>query len=160
MSAPRLECFGPLRLFGLMREQNPAIDPMHTTRGLAAQWSDFIARLDRPVSPSRCLAIHEGMQDGETHFRHFTGTYGDGVLPAGLTEYALPELTYAVFSYEGHVSGLRAFTHSAFVNGLPGAGLSLLPREAGAPEFIERYLESFDPVTRQGGIEILIPVRD
>jgi AraC family transcriptional regulator len=75
-------------------------------------------------------------------------------IPAGLAGLRIPERRYAVFSHRDHVSRIRGAFHTIFNKWLPNSGYEL----AAAPVF-ERYLETFDPHTGIGGIEIWVPVK-
>lgn len=158
MAVSRLEAVGPIRLVGLMRQQNPTLDPEGTTRGLTKQWRDFITSWHEPTAPTDNLGVHIRMADGATRFDYFSGTRCMLPAPDGFQELLLPAMTCAVFGYEGHVVGLRAFVQKVFAKLLPDAGLTLLPHTIDAPELIERYRANFDVATSSGGIEILVPV--
>jgi len=160
MQTPRLERIGPLRLVGLMRRQNPALDAEDTARQLVQQWHDYITQRLEPVSTRDRLGVHLRMADGETHFDYFSGIHSDALVPQGFGELLFPAMLCAVFPYQGNVAGLRRFVHTVFANKLPIAGLSLMPDSARTPEFIERYGLDFDPETSSGGLEILVPVQE
>jgi len=76
-------------------------------------------------------------------------------LPREFSRVRIPEQRYAVFSHSEHISTIRR-THAAIWNHfLPASGLKV----ADAPNF-ERYDETFDPATGNGGLEIWVPVKD
>ncbi len=75
-------------------------------------------------------------------------------LPAELARVRLPVATYAVFAHREHVSTIRSTWLAIWSSWLPGSGLEAVD----APSF-ERYPETFDPETGNGGFEIWIPVR-
>lgn len=74
-------------------------------------------------------------------------------VPAELTRLRIPEHRYAVFFHVGHVSLIKQTWMGIFNKWLPASGY----KASGGPEF-ERYTESFEPATGNGGVEIWIPV--
>jgi AraC family transcriptional regulator len=76
-------------------------------------------------------------------------------LPRGLGRIRIPEQRYAVFTHSDHVASIRRTVNTIWNQWLPASGL----KAADAPNF-ERYDETFDPVTGNGGFEIWVPVRE
>jgi AraC family transcriptional regulator len=74
-------------------------------------------------------------------------------LPKELTRVRIPEQRYAVFAHREHISGIRRTWKTIWNKWLPQSGYSVTD----APTF-ERYGESFDPLTGNGGLEIWIPL--
>ncbi len=72
---------------------------------------------------------------------------------AELSTLRIPEQKYAVFFHAGHVSTIRQTWMTIFDKWLPESGY----KASGGPEF-ERYGETFEPATGEGGLEIWIPV--
>lgn len=156
MQTPRLERFGPHRLIGVVRHYCAIQDIQILYSAMHSQWDEFL-RLHPPSSVDG-FGVCGHMPDGVTHIEYFCGIPFEGALPAGFSELFLPPMLCAVFHFDGHAGQLNAFVHEIFRHRLPAAGLSLLPAQVGAPEFIERYFESFSGATLDGGIEVLIPV--
>jgi AraC family transcriptional regulator len=76
-------------------------------------------------------------------------------LPKGLRQWRIPAQHYAVFRHDAHVSTVGQ-TYSAIWNEwLPANG-----RRAADGPTIERHLETFDPRTGLGGVEIWIALED
>lgn len=65
----------------------------------------------------------------------------------------LPEQLYAVFHHDNHVSEIKATCVSIWRDWLPNSG-----REPADSPFFERYTETFNPETGNGGIEIWLPI--
>lgn len=76
-------------------------------------------------------------------------------LPADLGRVRILAQTYAVFTHQGHISGLQATWNSIWNEWLPASGY--LP--ADVPDF-EIYDDRFDPKTGLGLIEIWFPIID
>lgn len=73
--------------------------------------------------------------------------------PEGLMTFSTPAHTYAVFTHDGHVSGVSDTWRHIYDRWLPASGL----RMAHAASF-ERMDERFDGATGNGIVEIWIPV--
>ncbi|MEY9879309.1 GyrI-like domain-containing protein [Bradyrhizobium sp. USDA 329] len=76
-------------------------------------------------------------------------------LPRRFGRIRIPEQRYAVFTHTEHVASIRRTVNTIWNQWLPASGL----RAADAPNF-ERYDETFDPATGNGGFEIWLPVRE
>ena len=76
-------------------------------------------------------------------------------LPREFGRVRIPEARYAVFTHSDHISTIRRTVNTIWNHWLPASGLKI----AEAPNF-ERYDESFDPATGNGGLEIWVPVRE
>lgn len=76
-------------------------------------------------------------------------------LPRRFGRIRIPEQRYAVFTHSEHISSIRRTVSAIWNQWLPASGL----KAADAPNF-ERYDETFDPVTGNGGLEIWLPVRE
>ena len=75
-------------------------------------------------------------------------------LPRQFMRVRIPEQKYAVFTHRKHVSTIRRTVNTIWNHWLPSSGFQM----ADAPNF-ERYDETFDPTTGNGGFEIWIPVK-
>ncbi|MGX4769881.1 GyrI-like domain-containing protein [Bradyrhizobium guangdongense] len=76
-------------------------------------------------------------------------------LPRRFGRIRISEQRYAVFTHSEHISSIRRTVSAIWNQWLPASGLNA----ADAPNF-ERYDETFDPVTGNGGLEIWLPVRE
>jgi AraC family transcriptional regulator len=74
-------------------------------------------------------------------------------LPRDFSRIRIPEQRYAVFAHAGHVSTIRRTISSIWNSWLPSSGYKV----ADAPTF-ERYDQTFDPATGNGGFEIWVPI--
>jgi AraC family transcriptional regulator len=76
-------------------------------------------------------------------------------LPREFARVRIPEQRYAIFAHKDHISSIRRTVNTIWNHWLPNSGLKM----ADAPTF-ERYDESFDPQTGNGGLEIWVPVKE
>lgn len=159
MPSPRIEKLGPLRLVGVMRQHHAAQDNNGIFLALRAQWNDYIMRRAEASTLQNNFGVFGCMADGATHFDYFCGAPSEAPLPAGFVALQLPVMRCAVFEYAEPIADLRNFVRKVFMQELPTARLSLLPRDVGAPEFVERYWDDFDHSIAVGGLDLLVPVQ-
>jgi AraC family transcriptional regulator len=76
-----------------------------------------------------------------------------------LSHASIPAQKYAVFPHREHVSKLPDTVRAIKREWLPASGLQPAPARGGAPDFFERYGESFDPRTGYGDVEVWIPIK-
>jgi AraC family transcriptional regulator len=152
LKAPHLERRKAILIAGLSERYNNA-----TSSGIPAQWQRFgpyigniPGQVDRRAYGVRCNL------DDECSLDYICGVEVSSLssIPEGLTGLRIPEQNYAVFTHEGHVSGIRSTWHTIFSQWFPSSGYEVVD----APDF-ELYGEEFDPRTGMGGTEIWIPVR-
>lgn len=74
-------------------------------------------------------------------------------LPKDFVQVDIPARRYAVFTWRGHISAIHTMCNTIWNKWLPESG----ERHAAAPDF-EKYGQSFDPATGNGGFEIWVPV--
>jgi AraC family transcriptional regulator len=74
-------------------------------------------------------------------------------LPREFGRVRIPAQRYAVFTHNDHISTIRRTINTIWNHWLPQSGFKV----ADAPTF-ERYDETFDPVTGNGGLEIWVPI--
>jgi len=74
-------------------------------------------------------------------------------LPRAFGRVRIPAQRYAVFSHTDHISAIRRTVNTIWNHWLPNSTFKM----ADAPTF-ERYDETFDPVTGNGGLEIWVPL--
>jgi AraC family transcriptional regulator len=93
--------------------------------------------------------VLNGDDEGSTDYLTAVEVAEFGDLPAELSRLRLAPRRYAVFSRGGHISEIRSVWRTIWGEWVPSSGEKL----ADAPVF-ERYPESFDPQTGNGGFEI------
>jgi AraC family transcriptional regulator len=74
-------------------------------------------------------------------------------LPREFARVRIAAQKYAVFTHTEHISAIRRTVNSIWNHWLPQSGFKM----ADAPNF-ERYDETFDPKTGNGGLEIWVPI--
>lgn len=161
---PFVERFGPLVLAGTQRHHRLPRDPLDLYREVASQWRELaeVAHNIPSLPPRKGYGVAKRMPDGADHFEYFCGFVipGKARAPQGFDCLEIPAIRCAIFPHREHVSLLRRTVEIAIGTGLPLAGLEPADEASGAPEFIQRYHEAFDPETGFGGMDVLIPVRD
>ena len=126
------------------------------TQGIPGQWQRFMqhyADIPDKLQPIP-LGISANMDD-DGNFEYMAAVEVSKVsdLPEGLQQWRIPAQHYAVFRHDAHASTIGQTYSSIFNAWLPAHGC----RAADGPT-IERHLESFDPRTGLGGVDIWIPL--
>ncbi len=159
LEKPRIQEVGPTRLTGLMGDFTPA-----TMREIAALWPRFVEqlRLARLSGVGGKVSYGAGFHcfDGSPTYQYlcavevsdFTG------VPAGWARVDVPRRRYAVFTHREHVSRLGEAIEAIHRSWLPGSG-HVAALGGGAPDFLERYGEGFDPAAGTGDLEVWFPIR-
>jgi AraC family transcriptional regulator len=153
LKPPRFETGKPLLVAG--------IGERYSCEGGAAipgQWQQFHHSLDR--IPARVGKVAYGVccnGDDAGNFDYIAGAevadFSD--LPREFAHVRIPAQKYAVFTHAEHISTIRRTVNTIWNHWLPASGM----KAADAPSF-ERYDETFDPSTGNGGLEIWVPVRE
>ena len=152
LKTPRFVSGAAMHVVGLSQ-----FHPFGDAQGIAAQWRTFMASYSRipAKKPGIPISVIINMDD-DGNFKYVCAAEVASVakIPDGLISLDVPAQNYAVFTHDEHVSTIGA-TYSAVWNEwfksndyVPADGPSL-----------ERHLESFDPATGLGGVEIWIPVK-
>jgi AraC family transcriptional regulator len=128
-----------------------------TTQGIPGQWQRFMQHYDD--IPDKLQPIPLGISadmDDEGNFQYMAAVQVSKVsdLPEGLRQWRIPPQHYAVFRHDAHVSSIGQTYSAIFNEWLPAHG-----RRAADGPTIERHLESFDPRTGLGGVEVWIPLQ-
>lgn len=124
---------------------------------IPAQWQRFAPLIGK--TPGQIGHVTYGVctgNDDKRSFEYLTGVeVADAAkLDASLTVIRLPARRYAVFTHTGNVSTLSVTLDRIWQQWSRQNG----QRIEKAP-FFERYGESFDPKTGNGGVEIWIPLK-
>lgn len=126
--------------------------------GIPNQWQRFHQRV--ADIPDRVGQVAYGVccnGDDSGNFDYIAGVevsdFSD--LPREFGRVRIPAARYAVFAHDEHISTIRRTVNTIWNQWLPASGLKV----ADAPNF-ERYDQSFDPLTGNGGLQIWIPVRE
>jgi len=153
LEPPRFVSSPPTLVVGLAERHS-----FGATQGIPGQWQSFMkhyAEIPGKVQPIP-LGVSTNMDD-DGNFEYITAVevFKVSDLPKGLSQFRIPAQHYAVFRHSGHVSTLGE-TYSAIWNDwLPAHS-----RKAADGPSLERQLESFDPRTGLGGVEIWIPLEN
>jgi AraC family transcriptional regulator len=150
---PRFVSGDPMLVVGLVERHS-----FGATQGIPGQWQRFMqhyADIPDKVQPIP-LGISANMDDdGNFEYMAAVEVSKASDLPKGLQQWRIPAQHYAVFRHDAHVSTIGR-TYSAIFNAwLPAHG-----RRAANGPTIEHHLETFDPRTGLGGVDIWIPLEN
>ena len=152
LQAPRFETGRPFLVAGIGERYS-----CESSAAIPGQWQRFHQSVDH--IPGRIGKVAYGVccnADDAGNFDYIAGVevsdFSD--LPREFTGIRIPAQKYAVFSHRDHISGIRRTVNTIWNHWLPSSGL----KAADAPNF-ERYDETFDSSTGNGGLEIWIPVK-
>lgn len=150
LEPPRMEK-APERVFaGLSRNYT-----METRADISRLWDKFAPSIGNVPSQVAKAAYGLASNEADGSFDYMAGVEVKDTsrLPSGFTSIRVPEQVYAVFTHRKHVSEIAKTLEAIFGKWLPNSGF-----KSGASPCIEKYGESFDPISGLGGIEIWVPV--
>jgi AraC family transcriptional regulator len=129
--------------------------PFEEVGGIPDQWQSFapnIARVSSVERPTTYGVIYNGT---DSSFDYLSGVelLKGADSPDNLVQLDLVPQDYLVFTHNGHVAALRDTCDAIWSDWLPSSSQSIVE----APWF-ERYGESFNPQTGEGGLEVWIPI--
>lgn len=130
---------------------------MFVARGsIPFQWQRFAPHIGKvPGQVGKdCYGVCSSIKSN-SGFDYLSGVEVSGTagLPSEFSTVKLPEIRYAVFVHNDHVSKIPKTVDTIWNQWLPESGL----KAASSPCF-ERYTEQFDPKSGMGGTEIWIPM--
>ncbi len=159
LETPRIRDADPMRLAGLIGDFT-----RETMRDISALWPRFIEQLQgaRLHGVGGRVSFGAGFHcfDGSPRFQYLCAVeVADFAgVPAGWARVEVPGRRYAVFPHREHVSRLGEAIEAVYHEWLPGSGHTAA-LGGGAPDFLERYGEGFDPSTGTGDLEVWFPIR-
>jgi AraC family transcriptional regulator len=153
LAPPRFEDGRAMLIAGLSERYT-----FETNKGIPFQWQRFSPYIGHV--PGQVGSTTYGLccnADGQGNFDYVCGVEVSSFaeLPPELHRVRVPPQRYAVFSHQGHVSGLRAVAYTIWNKFLPASGLEV----ADAPDF-ERYGDDIDYETGMGKFEVWVPVKN
>jgi len=152
LEPPRFETGKPLLIAGLGERYT-----CESSKAIPAQWQRFgphIGNISGQVGDTAYGVCCNTDDDGNFDYICGVEVSSFSELPADFARVRIPEQRYAVFSHRDHISTIRRTVNAIWSKWLPESGLEV----ADAPNF-ERYTDSFDPRSGNGGLEIWIPVK-
>lgn len=159
LEEPRIQESGPTRLTGLKGDFTP-----DTMREIAALWPRFVQQLQRTRLSGVGGKISYGAGfhcfDGSATFQYLCAVEVSDFagVPPEWARIEVPARRYAVFPHREHVSRLGDTINAVQGTWLPASGHAAA-LGGGAPDFLERYGEKFDPVSGTGDLEVWFPIR-
>jgi AraC family transcriptional regulator len=153
LEAPRFVSSPSMIVVGIIERHS-----FGATEGIPGQWQRFMrhyADITDKTQPIP-LGVSANMDD-DGNFEYMTAVEVSKApeLPKDFKQLRIPEQHYAVFRHSGHVSSLGE-TYSAIWNDW----LPAHDRRAADGPCLERHLETFDPRTGLGGVELWIPLEN
>jgi AraC family transcriptional regulator len=124
--------------------------------GIPGQWQRFVPYLGHIAGQIGNVAYgvcYNTDESGNMDYLCGVEVADFSALPPGFASLRIPEQRYAVFTHSEHISAIRSTWNAIWNAWLPQSGY----RVADAP-FFERYDESFDSQTGNGGVELWIPL--
>ena len=150
---PRFENGKAMTITGLCERYT--CDTIHGIPSLWQRFGPYIGNLTGQVGE---LAYGVCCPSDESQpFEYIAGVEVSSIadLPSGFRHIQIAPQRYAVFTHEGHVSGIRNTCYTIWNQWLPESDFE----QVEAPDF-ERYDERFDPQTGNGVVEIWLPVKE
>jgi AraC family transcriptional regulator len=157
LEAPRFETGKPLLIAGLRCRYTA-----ETMNNVSAQWQRFARHIGQfPEQVGRATYGLCFLRKDSPEIDYLSGVEVSSCadLPSEFSCIAIPAQKYAVFLHRDHVSKLRDTCDAIGNQWFLGSGYELAHAAAGAPDFFERYTESFHPRTGMGGVEVWIPIK-
>jgi AraC family transcriptional regulator len=152
LEPPRFEDGRPLLIVGLGERYT-----CESSKAIPSQWQRFGPHIDN--IPGQVGKVAYGVccnSDEAGNFDYICGVevsdFSD--VPAEFARLRIAPQRYAVFRHRDHISSIRRTVNTIWSKWLPESGHEV----ADAPDF-ERYDESFDPRTGNGGLEVWIPLK-
>jgi AraC family transcriptional regulator len=153
LDPPRIVSGQPILVVGLAERHS-----FDSTQNIPAQWQRFMAIYSD--IPNKTNPIPIGVttnMDEDGNFEYVCGVEVSQFVASapGLVQLRIPAQTYAIFQHHEHVSRIPSTYSAIFSNWMPEHN-----RVAADGPTLERHLETFDPTTGLGGVEIWIPLKD
>jgi AraC family transcriptional regulator len=153
LESPRFEYGRPMLIAGLRGQFRS-----DTMKEIGTQWERFIPHIGK--IPAQIGRVAYGVcflsASGVDYLSGVEVSSSSG-LPADFSIATVPAQRYAVFAHHGHVSTLGQTCDAIEREWLPNSGY-LGSKAAAAPNFFERYGESFNPRTGLGDIEVWVAI--
>ena len=132
---------------------------MDTIPHLWQRFGQYLPEIAKVVGgPPEAFGISGPMPEGVEGFDYFAGApmaKGREALP-GLIEMTIPAGTYARFTHEGHISGIRSTCAAIYESGVPALGREPDNRWF---SFVEYYGPDFEPSTGFGTVEVWVKLK-
>lgn len=146
---PRIVAGGALLVAGIAKTHHGS------NAGMPAQWGEFVPHLGHIRGQRGSVTYGVLFNDTEGSIDYLTGVeVADFAgLPESFSHLRIAPQQYAVFRHEGHVANVSATWAAIWSTWFAQSG-----REAADAPMFERYPETFDARTGNGGFEIWIPL--
>jgi AraC family transcriptional regulator len=153
LEPPRFETGKALLIAGLGERYD-----CESSKAIPSQWQRFVPHIGHVPGQIGGRTAYGVCcnSDDDGNFDYICGVEvaSFSELPKEFARVRIPQQRYAVFTHRDHISTIRRTVNTIWNKWLPESGHEV----ADAPDF-ERYGESFDPRTGNGGLEIWIPLK-
>lgn len=151
LAQPREVDCGPLLLAGLLEHYKDG-----DMSAIPNQWQRFapwIGHIPHQVPHVSYGVVFSGGDDVTTDYLTAMEVSEFSDVPAPLSRLRLGAQRYAVWTHAGHISEIQSVWRAIWGEWVPHK-----VKLRGDAPFFERYPETFDPITGNGGFEIWLPV--
>ena len=152
LAPPRFVTGKPLLITGISERYT-----CESSAGIPAQWQRFLPHFNNVAGQIGNVAYgvtYNVDDDGNMDYLCGVEVPDFSRVPADWARVRLPEQRYVVFTHPGHISGIRRTWSSVWTSWFPASG-----HEPADGANFERYSETFDPQSGNGGVELWIPIR-
>jgi len=151
LQPPRYETGQPMNIAGLK-----ATYRFEAMGGLPAQWEKFVPHLGHVPGQVGRVAYGVVLNGTDAGFDYVCGVEVKDFdrLNGDLDKVRIPAQRYAVFAQSDHVSKVRGVCNAIWGEWLPASG-----HEVAEGPLLERYGETFNGETGEGGFEIWLPLK-
>jgi len=120
------------------------------------QWASFAGQMSQVTQAAKADTFGVIYNGSAEQFDYLTGTEvsASQTLPESMISLRLQPQTYAVYPHHDNAATLAKTCEEIWSKKIPAAGYQPIQ----APWF-ERYGESFEPTTGDGGLEVWIPIQ-
>ncbi|HWF48514.1 MAG TPA: GyrI-like domain-containing protein [Bryobacteraceae bacterium] len=157
LEQPRMEDRKTLLVAGLMKTYTPA-----TANEIPLLWREltpYFGKIPGQVDHKGYGVIYN-MKKPEFAYLAGVEVSSASDVPDELNVVRIPDMTYAIFPHQGHVSTLKDTISAIWSEWLPASGLGVVQVDEEMPGLLEQYGEAFDPATGTGDIEIWVPLKN
>ena len=153
LEAPRVENSRPLLIAGLRSRFGD--EPWRGTPALWQRFAPYLGKIHGQVGHTAYGLCF--LSANSVEYLAGVEVSGRSGLPNDFTTVSIPAQRVLVFPHRDHVSKLH-ITCDMISEWLSTSGYEAAKPD-GAPDFLERYSEEFNPSTGIGGMEVWVPIK-
>jgi AraC family transcriptional regulator len=157
LAGPRMEERKALLVAGLMKTYAP--DTVNEIPKLWQELTPHFGKIPGQVGQKVYGVVYNIKNSAEFAYLAGVEVSSAADVPDELSVVRIPDIAYAVFPHDGHVSSLKDTIATIWNDWLPASGLRVGRMDEEMPDILEQYDESFNPKTGMGGMEIWVPIK-